>query len=82
MLSSIMTTIQTILILVSGLMFIICSAGFIYVKIKMRPNDDIDEYHFEFEDHHPGLQKYNKYYNLFISGIVISMLLLFISLIF
>ena len=71
-------------ILFSGVLFLTSSAGFLFVKITLRPKDDsdLDSYHFEFEDHHPQLARYEKWSRIMFIGIVVSMLMLFTVMVF
>ena len=52
-----------------------------YVKIVLRPKDDsdLDEYHYEFEDRHPQLARYEKWGRMAFIGVIIGMLMLFAS---
>ena len=68
-----------ILMLIAGPMFLVSLGAHIYVKLKMRPNDDIDEYHYEFEDHHPDFARYEKWSRITFASAVIAALLLFVS---
>ncbi len=71
-------------ILFSGVLFLTSSAGFLFVKIALHPKNDsdLDSYHFEFEDHHPQLARYERWSRITFSGVVIGMLLLFLTLAF
>ncbi|MCF7956805.1 MAG: hypothetical protein K9M75_13460 [Phycisphaerae bacterium] len=71
--------INVILMLIAGPLFLVSLGGHIYVKLKLRPNDDIDEYHYEFEDHHPDFARYEKWSKITFAGAVIAALLLFVS---
>ena len=68
-----------ILMLIAGPLFLVSLAGHFYVKIKMRPGDDIDEYYHEFEDHHPDFAKYEKWSKITMTGAIIAALLLFVA---
>jgi hypothetical protein len=70
---------EVILMLIAGPMFLLSLAGHIYVKLKMRPKDDIDEYYYEVEDQHPDLARYEKWSRITFAGAVIAALLLFVS---
>jgi hypothetical protein len=70
---------DVILMLIAGPMFLLSLGGHIYVKLKMRPKDDIDEYYYEFEDQHPDLARYEKWSRITFAGAVIAALLLFVS---
>lgn len=70
---------NVILMLVAGPLFLVSLGGHIYVKLKMRPSDDIDEYHYEFEDHHPDFARYEKWSRVTFASAVVAALLLFLS---
>ena len=71
---------RIILMLIAGPLFLISLAAHFYVKIAMKPKDgEIDEYHFEFEDHHPDLARYNKWSHITFTAAIIGALLLFLS---
>ena len=71
---------NVILMLIAGPMFLISLGAHFYVKIAMRPKgEEIDEYHFEFEDHHPELARYDKWSRITFAGAVVGALLLFVS---
>jgi len=67
--------------LVAGTLFFISTAAHIYAKVRLRPRDDsdLDEYYHEFEDHHPGLARYNVWCRATLTGVIISMLLMFLA---
>lgn len=70
--------------LIAGPMFVISIVAHIWVKLRMRPgaDSDLDEYHYEFEDHHPGYARYEKWSRITFAAAVISALLLFLALVF
>jgi hypothetical protein len=70
------------LILLGGCLFLISGAGFLYVKLFLRPKDDsdLDDWHYEFEDRHPELARYEKWSRMMFIGVVIGMLMLFAAL--
>jgi len=72
---------DTILYIIAGPLFLIAVAEHIYVKIRLRPGDDLDDYYYEFEDRHPGYARYSKWSRITLAAAVISMLLLFIALV-
>jgi hypothetical protein len=76
-----MAILKLILILTAGPLFLAAIGANIFVKIRLRPKDDsdLDEYHFEFEDHHPGLARYTKWSHITFTATVISALLLFLA---
>jgi hypothetical protein len=75
---------DTILKIIGGSLFLISSAGYFYVKLRLKPKEDsdLDDYYYEFEDQHPALAKYIKWSKITFTGIVIAALLLFIALLF
>ena len=54
---------DTILYIIACLMFLISIAGYIFVRLRLRPKDDsdLDDYYHEFEEQHPGYAKYLKW---------------------
>lgn len=75
---------KLILILVAGTCFCVSSAGYLFVKIVLRPKQgsDWEEYHWEFEEQDRPLARYNLWCKITFSAVIISMLLLFIALAF
>ena len=70
---------KTIILIIAGPLFLAALVAHIYVKIHLRPGDDLDDYYHEFEDQHPGYAKYSKWSRITLTAAVISMLLLFIA---
>lgn len=71
---------KSALILLAGTLFCSSTAGYLLVKILLRPkDDDLDGYHYEFEDHSPQLTRYEKWSRITFIGAVAGMLLLFVS---
>jgi len=64
-------------------MLVISILAHIWVKLRMRPgaDSDLDEYHYEFEDHHPGYARYEKWSRITFASAVVSALLMFLTLI-
>ncbi len=75
--------IKALLILFAGLLFLVSAAAHIYAKVRLRPRDDsdVDNYYHEFEDQHPGLARYNAWCRVTLTGVIIAMLLMFLSLV-
>lgn len=71
--------IKFILMIIAGPLFLLSLGAHIFVKLTMRPKDDLDEYHYEFEDHHPDLARYDKWSKITFTTAVIAALLLFVS---
>jgi len=60
-------------------MFIASFAGWIFVRIRLRPKDDsdLDDYYYEFEEQHPEYARYLKWSRItFVCAIVAALLLL------
>jgi hypothetical protein len=72
---------KTLLILASGVLFCLSSAGYLLVKVFLRPKDDsgLEEYYWEFEESHPDLKRYHRWSRIFFTGVIVSMLLLFVA---
>jgi len=75
---------DTILYIISGPLFLISFAGYLYVKLSLKPKEgsDLDDYYYEFEDQHPALAKYTKWSKITFTVAVIAALLLFLALVF
>lgn len=73
-----------IIYMIAGPMFVIAIVAHIQVKLRMRPgaDSDLDQYHYEFEDHHPGYARYEKWSRITFAAAVISALCLFLALVF
>jgi hypothetical protein len=70
------------LILIAGTGFCISSAGYLFVKIVMRPRpgSDWQETHWEFEEQDLSLARYLLWSKITFSAVIVSMLLLFTAL--
>jgi uncharacterized membrane protein YqhA len=75
---------DTILYIIAGSLFLISFAGYLYVKLSLKPKEDsdLDDYYHEFEDQHPGLAKYTRWSKITFTVAVIAALLLFLALVF
>jgi lysylphosphatidylglycerol synthetase-like protein (DUF2156 family) len=75
---------KIIAILLGGCLFLVSGMAFLCVKIFLRPkaDSDLDDWHFEFEDRHPQLARYEFWSRITFAGVVIGMLLLFAALVF
>lgn len=69
------------LILAAGTLFCTSAVGYLIVKITLRPKDngDLDDYHYEFEDHCPDLARYEKWSRITFIGAIAGMLALFLT---
>ena len=72
---------DTILYITAGPLFLVSLAAHIYVRTRLRPvpGSDLDDYYHEFEDQHPVYARYLKWSRITFTGLVISVLLLFIA---
>lgn len=72
---------KLILILVAGTCFCVSSGAYIFVKFALRPKEgqDWEQEHWDFEDQHPTIRRYDFWCRLLLSAVIVSMLLLFIS---
>jgi hypothetical protein len=70
---------DTILYIIAGPLFLISIAGYFFIRFRLRPGEDLDDYYYEFEDQHPGLAKYTKWSKITFTAAVIAALLLFLA---
>ncbi len=72
---------DTILYIIAGPLFVISLAAHIYVKLRLRPEEDsdFDDYYYEFEDQHPGYARYTKWSKITFTTAVVAALLLFLA---
>ena len=76
---------DTILYIIAGPLFLISITAHFYVKLRLRPKEgpDSDEDHYyEFEDQQPDVARYNKWSRITFAAATVSVLLLFIAMIF
>lgn len=75
--------INVLMMLLGGSLFIISTAAHIYAKVRLRPHDDsdLDDYYHEFEERHPGLARYNAWCRVTLTGVILSMLLIFLAIV-
>lgn len=72
---------DTILCIIASGMLLVSFPAYLYVKIAMRSkyHSGLDDYYYEFEHEHPGLQKYEKWSKITFTALAVSILLLFIA---
>jgi hypothetical protein len=70
---------KTLLILAGGFLFCVSSAGYLMVKLFLKPREDsgLDDIYWEFEESHPALKRYHTWSRIFFAGVIVSMLLMF-----
>jgi hypothetical protein len=75
-----MIIVKLILLFIGVLLLLGGFISFIYIRINLKPNyiKNLDDYYYEFEDQHPGLQKYDRLSSLAKITIAIGVLFLFI----
>ena len=75
---------DTILYIIAGPLFLVSLAGYLYVKLRLRPKEgsDLDDYYYEFENQHPAYARYIKWSKITFTAAVIAALLLFLTLVF
>jgi hypothetical protein len=66
------------MILAGGALFVVSAAGYLYVKIRLRPRrEDVEEVYWEFEDQVTG--PYEKWSRRAFAGVVLAMVLIFLG---
>lgn len=75
-----MQTIKLISLIAGGIILLGSVIANLIVRIFCKPKaeEDLDDWYYELEDQHPGLQRYNKLINLTHSLIALGALLLFV----
>ncbi len=65
--------------LIAGPLLLVSAAGYAYAQIVLKPkyDADLDDYYHELEDQSPALAKYEKWTRTCLTGVVVSVLLLF-----
>jgi len=71
---------KAIIVLIAGPMFLLAISAHMYIKLVMRKqyDNDLDDYYYEVEDHHPAIAKYEKWSKITFSAAVIAALLMFL----
>ena len=69
------------LILAAGTLFCVSAAGYVVVRIALRPKDnsDLDDSHVELEDPCPDRTRYERWSRLTFTGAVAGMIGLFLA---
>jgi hypothetical protein len=72
------------LYIVGGFLFLASLVAHIYVRARLRPKPDSDlgDYYYEFEEQHPQYALYTKWLRITISGAALGALLLFLGVVF
>ncbi len=75
-----LANLKVILVLLAGPAFLIGIAGYLIVRLKLRPGpDEMEETYWEFEDAHPAFRRYYLWSRITLTLIFLSMLLLFLA---
>lgn len=73
------TLLKTIMMFLSVPVFLIGTAGYWFVRLKLRPREkDMEETYYEFEDRHPAFRRYEFWSRITLTLVVLSMLLIFL----
>ena len=67
------------LIIVGGLGLVLSAAAHIYVRLRMRPPEDLDGIYHEFEEQHPAYRRYIRWLHWTLGAASIAVLLLFLA---
>ncbi len=67
------------MILLGGLLVVLGVIGNLYVRVRMKPPADLDDYYHEFEDQHPGYQRYTRWLQWTLGAASLGVLLLFLA---
>lgn len=72
---------SVLIILIAGPLFLVSMAGYIYLRLKVRPKYDeqLDDYYYEFEEQCRPLALYNKWSKITLAGAALGALLLFVA---
>ncbi len=73
---------RALICITAGLLFVVSTGAYIYVRIRLRPKygSDLDDWYYEFEEQHPEYAKYLRWSKITFTAVIISMLLMFIAL--
>jgi hypothetical protein len=75
---------NAVLYIIAGPLFLISIVAHFYVKLRLRPKEDLDsedDYYYEFEDQQPDVARYIKWSRITFTAAAISVLLLFIAIV-
>ena len=73
---------DAVLYIIAGPLFLISIAAHFYVKLRLRPKEDLDsedDYYYEFEDQQPDVARYMKWSRLTFAAAAVGAVLLFIA---
>jgi hypothetical protein len=73
---------DAVLYIIAGPLFLISIAAHFYVKLRLRPKENLDsrdDYYYEFEEQQPDVARYIKWSRLTFAAAAVGVLLLFIA---
>jgi len=70
---------QVALCMAGGMLFLVSIGAYMWVKLRMKPDGELDEYYIEFEDQHPGYARYERWSRITFAGAVAGALMLFLG---
>ncbi|OQA00361.1 MAG: hypothetical protein BWY69_01742 [Planctomycetes bacterium ADurb.Bin401] len=75
---------KLIILFAGSLVFVVSASAYIFVKIKLKPkqSSEIEDVYWEFEESNPELAQYNKWSRITFAGVVVGMIMLFLSVVF
>ena len=74
-------TMLMLLSIAGGFLFLASAAGYLYVRLRLRPRDDsdLDDVYHEFEDQHPEYARYTRWLGITLGGAALGLLMLFLG---
>ncbi len=71
---------KILLLLLAGPAFLIGAGGYLFVRLRFRPDDqETEEIYYEFEERHPVFRRYAFWSRFTLGLVILSMLLLFLA---
>ena len=67
------------LAIIGGTVLVLAGAAHLYVRLRMRPPEDLDGFYHEFEDEHPAYRRYVRWLQLTFGAVSLGTLLLFLA---
>ncbi|OHB77625.1 MAG: hypothetical protein A2Z25_05845 [Planctomycetes bacterium RBG_16_55_9] len=70
---------DAVISIIGGLLFLVSVAAHLYVRLRVRPKEDFEDYYYEFEDQQPGIARYDRWSRITFAGAAVGVLLLFVA---
>jgi hypothetical protein len=70
---------DVVLCIVGGPLFLISTAAHLYVRLRLRPKEDSEDFYYEFEDQQPDVVWYEKWSRITFAAATVGVLLLFVA---